>query len=804
MIKINLILCYLFFINISFATETSADLFKKVFGQDQTSKRFSVDVSLKDYLLGSASIWASGNSLEKVSGADLNLLLKDKIRESKKATYTFATNDITLENLPFKIRYSEAQLKIELLIPDEDLAPLNSAIFEDLKPYYAKDAIPNAELSFGTNYKIEKVFGMHLATPNFIEGQTDSFLNVKNIVLENQMHYLSNKNSPWYRQASKLSFDYQRKMQRFEVGDISYPVIGYQQGQSLGGVSFYRDFSLNPYLRSVPTSTYEYEIFSRSLVKTFINGALIKTEYMNTGHYSVKDVPLNNGLNHILIEVTDEFDKKKVYLFNEAGSLDLLTPELSRYSFASGYPAINNENSKNYDQSNGPLISGFYQRGINNSWTVGGYIQGNKNYSLIGANNILATNIGNFLVDYANSKNNYRNGQVIATTFQHNMSGVYWYTSHTFTTKVEYRSPWFNETGTNLENHFNISTNASYSVPLFEKLNLSISGLYQNPTTAPNAKLTYETSLTANIFNSNSLSFFVGRSRDENKLWSTQIYCFLNISFSNQETFASAFYENQTQTKRLSLINDSGKKVHDLKSSASIEDGKTLRNGTLDLQYNSNLADIGLREEATDNKNGKLIAKTSIRLLSSISFVYDKDNYGFSIGRPIANSFVIFKPAKDFIGQRFGTENDSDSGIFGESMLSGLTPYQYRRLQLNPTHLSPGHYLSQESYILYPRFRSGHLFIVGKDNLFVLKGTLIDQNKTPISLKVGYFTTADNKVLPFFTNRDGDFFIEGATSQQGILQLDEELYLPFSLTTVSEKKGIVDLGKLIITTKENL
>jgi outer membrane usher protein FimD/PapC len=296
----------------------------------------------------------------------------------------------------------------------------------------------------------------------------------------------------------------------------------------------------------------------------------------------------------------------------------------------------------------------------------------------------------------------------------------------------------------------------------------------------------------------------MGRSRDENKVWSTQVYCFFNISFQDQETFASMFYENQSQTKRLSVIRDSGKKVQDLKISATAEDNNQNRHGSLDLQYNGNLADVGIREELSTIKNGVQSSKTSLRFLSAFAFVYDNQNFAFSLSRPIANSFVIFKPANNFKGQRFGTEDDSESGLFGESLLSGLTPYQYRRLQLNPTHLEPGHYLNQESYVLFPGFRSGHLFVVGKDGLFVLKGIIRDNNKVPLPLKVGFFTTEDHKSLPFFTNRDGEFYIEGTNSTKGVIQIDDNLYSPFALTLDSNKQGIIDLGDISLTLKENL
>lgn len=78
-------------------------------------------------------------------------------------------------------------------------------------------------------------------------------------------------------------------------------------------------------------------------------------------------------------------------------------------------------------------------------------------------------------------------------------------------------------------------------MPLFERFNVAIGGTYQNPTFAENARLSYNGSLTTKIFDSSSLTAYAGRSRDEYKTWSNQIYFFFNMTFGESSTFASPF-----------------------------------------------------------------------------------------------------------------------------------------------------------------------------------------------------------------------------------------------------------------------
>ncbi|MDD4973746.1 MAG: fimbria/pilus outer membrane usher protein [Bacteriovorax sp.] len=788
--------------------ETPDDLFKKVFGKNQEIKKLVIDATLGDFYLGEIAVSMVGEKIQTLSGADLNSVLKDKIRNEKIPLYTFGAIDIEPKKLPFKITYFPAELRVALEVSPNDLRPHDANVFDELIPYYSRKAVEPAPFSFGTNYKLEDVQVRNLDQLHSFQAQTDSFMNIKGVVVENQMNYLSTRpNNPWYRQNSKLTYDRPNRMQRLEMGDINYPIIGFQQSRPLGGVSFYRDFSLNPYRATGPTSSFEYDVETRSLVRTYVNNTILKTEYMNPGRYSVKDIPLNNGINKIIIELTDDFGKKKILIFNEAGSLDLLAPGLNRYSLAVGYPSTDNDTIKKYDEKNGAFLTGFYQHGFGRRWSAGGYAQGNKNFTLLGTNNILATSYGNWAFDAVGSKNKNNTGEAAQVTYQLNLFGSYWYDSHTLTSKIEYRSPWFNEAGENFENRFDIITSISYSVPLFEKFNLALGGNYQNPRIGNDAKLGFDTSLTAKVFESSSLTFYLARNRDENKLWSTQLYFFLNMTFGDSSTFASAFYEKQSQTKRLTVIHDNGKQLNNLKMSASVDNNISTRDGTLDLQYNTTLADLGAREEVIHIKGRQTGTKTSLRFLSAFAFVHNGTDAGFSISRPIANSYVLFKPQVGWKGQRFGVQStggtDSSTGLLGESLVSGLTPYQFRRLQLDPSQLEPGYILGQESFVVYPHYRSGHLFVVGKSGMLVLKGIIVDKDKKPQPLKVGFWTSKSGTVTPFFTGREGEFFVEGVEPTVGKIQLDDEQFEAREINLESNKKGLIDIGNIELPYKES-
>lgn len=789
--------------------QSTDELYKKVFGKaSEEEKEVSIDASLGDFFIGEVKVWLAGEKIKKISGEDLEKVLSDKIREDKKSLYVFGKEALTVESLPFKINYFPSEMRLSLLISQEDMKPQDANVFDDLIPHYSRKASEPAPFSLGLNYKLEQVHTEKLAQPNSFQAQTDAFMNINKVSFENQMNYLSTRREQWIRQASRMIYDRPNRMQRIEAGDVSFPIVGYQQSILLGGVSFYKDFSLNPYRTVTPTSSFEYQIDSRSLVRTYVNNILLKTEYMTPGRYSVKDIPLNNGINKITIDMTDEFGATKTLTFNESGSLDLLAKGVSRYALASGYSSLDDEDGREYDDSKGVFTSGFYQHGFDKHWTASAYLQRNNKYSLLGSNHIFSTSFGNLSFDAAGTQNKFNTGYVTQGTYQLNLFGTYWYDSHTFTAKIENRSPWFNEVGENFKNRFDWTFTGSYSVPLFEKFNVALGASYQNPSIAENARIAYNGSLTSKIFDSSSLTFYFGKSRDEYKEWSNQMYFFFNMTFGKSSSFASAFYERESQTKRVTVIRDSGKKYNDLKVSASLDENVLSRQGSVDLQYNTILADLGARQEIVKNKKGREGYRTSARLLSSMAYVHDGRDSAFSIARPISNSFVIFKPNHDWKNQKFGVQtnsgvNDAVNGLFGESMVSGLTPYQYRRLQLDPSNLEPGYILGQESFVVYPRRNSGHLFIVGKSGLIVLKGRIVNNKGEPVALKVGFWTSSTGKNSPFFTGRNGEFLIEGVEAGMGVIQIDDESFSPLQVDLSRDKKGMVDKGDIILSQPES-
>lgn len=789
------------------AEENADDLYKKVFGHKTDQREVQASAIFEERIIGEVRIRAQGKKILSINRDDLVSALSSFVYDEKISEIKNLASAIEVKDFPFPINYQVNDLIVDFEIPNSWIKPNEQSFLDDFIPYYSKKAVAPAPFSFQLNYKAEYAYQSNRPENNSVQGVVDNSIYLNGVVLDNNYTYQELRKENWYRESTVLTYDFQDRLTRFQGGDIANNSIGFSQSKNLGGVSLFRDFSLNPYRVSYPTSRFDFSLTKRSLVRTYVNNLLIKSEYLNPGKHTLKDIPLNNGVNKILVEIEDEFGERKVLTFNEANSQDLLARGQSRFDVTLGKISRDIEDRKDYNTYDDIFYSTFFQYGQRKNLTLAAYTQGLGSFSLFGAQSILATKRGNLVLDLAKSKNEDFNGFASRLTYQLNLFGPYWYDSHTLTARVENRSPEFNETEVKSTNFFNLLSTVSYSIPIYDALSVSLGGNHSKSRVANlNDKWGGEFSLSAKISNDATLTFSYARSRDEYNKWQTLSYAFINFNLPERSTYVSAFYDHQSKLQRVTAIRDTGKRLNDLKIAAIAEQDSDSRQASIDTTYNTQLVDVGLRVEQTNPKGGENYYRAIPRLLGGLSLVYDKEQWGGTISRPINGSFAIFKSHKEFKDQSFGirsygNETESKTGLFDEALLTGMTPYQYRQVQLDPTYLEPGFSLGQESFVLFPRYKSGHLFVVGVAGRVALRGTLVDSKNNVLPYKVGYLTEVGNseKIIPFFSNKNGQILIEGVAPKKYRIQIEDFNEQEIDLFGL---KGFVNFGSVKMLSKK--
>jgi outer membrane usher protein len=103
----------------------------------------------------------------------------------------------------------------------------------------------------------------------------------------------------------------------------------------------------------------------------------------------------------------------------------------------------------------------------------------------------------------------------------------------------------------------------------------------------------------------------------------------------------------------------------------------------------------------------------------------------------------------------------------------------------------------QESFLLYPAYKSGHLIHAQIDGSSSLRATLLNRRGHPLALSTGYLSREDNptKKIPFFTNREGKVFVNGLKEGRYELYINNK-NLKTRVSIPPSSEPIEDLGVL--------
>lgn len=630
--------------------------------------------------------------------------------------------------------------------------------------------------------------------------QLDGFTYLNGIVLESEGQYLSEQERPWYRGPTTLVYDHAATMLRARLGDVTTQTIGVLPFRQVGGVSFSRNFSLNPYRSNLPSAAQEFTLSSASRVSTFVNGNLIRTEYLPAGKYELSQIPLNNGVNTIVLEIQDESGATQRYQFQQTSSLQLLYHQEARFDLTIGRPVIEENRLRRYDDQNGELYSGFIQYGVLPSLTAGLYAQKQDHFQLYGSEFNLATPIGLVSAGLAQGENHQRSGLFTSALYQLNRQGRYWYDNFQLSLSYDYRDRDFQSSLQAIGQMIQDQWRIQYSQPLTSYLSANIGAQLNRLYGVDERRKSFDLSLSLRPTPGTTLSVYSSRAWDEFGQRNDQVYAFLSMSFPKGH-FMQTTYNSTRQATRVSVSNDRLNRLRTVKAQAAIEKNDQYLEGELDLASSLPYAELGLRGAIRENRflERERASRLNLRAGTTLAFAMDESGFAAEFSRPLANSFALFAPENyegplEVRGATFYAEGAR--GPFGNTLYPNLVPYRYREVSLESVHLPAGQSFERESFVLIPHYRSGHLIRVRTSGGFAITGRLLSAEGEVLKLSTGQVLT-DEGEEPFFTNREGVFFIERVKGREVIMKVQGQEHV-FEFDETKTIDGVLDIGDLTL------
>ena len=207
----------------------------------------------------------------------------------------------------------------------------------------------------------------------------------------------------WRRGLTRLEIDQPGHLRRWTVGDqvaVARDPLG--GGALLGGVGIERAFDQDPYLVTFPQPFYQGVIETPGVVEVYANGALIGRREVGAGPFNLQNLGVPPGRSDVRVVLRDPFgNRRDLAAASYYGGSALLAPGLSDYALRLGRVR---GGSLDGDYGDDTAWQAWYRRGASDRLTLGVRGEGGGDFANAGADVALRTNLGEFGLALARSR----------------------------------------------------------------------------------------------------------------------------------------------------------------------------------------------------------------------------------------------------------------------------------------------------------------------------------------------------------------------------------------------------------------
>ena len=642
-------------------------------------------------------------------------------------------------------------------------------------------------------------------------GTLDGALRLFGPVIEGESNF---NGTDWVRRATRAVYDLPDQVIRLQAGDLFLDRTGFQNAEDAAGLSISRLYNeLAPGRNVRPTGRRSLRIDRPSDVSIFVNGRPMRRLRLQPGTYDVQDFTFFSGDNAVQIVVEDDTGRREVIDYSLFFSRDLLDPGLDEFVLFGGIEAPASNNEPDYRRSK-PVMSGYYRRGLTETFTAGINAQADSDTRMAGVSGLLATPFGSFAADLAASERNGDGfGSALALqwqllNFELGPSG-----QNSLRTTLEARSDSFAAISADdlseASNPFILDMSASYSRELGPTTSGTLSSRYAFARADASDSYGADLTLSQRFGDDWLLGVTVGYNRNgsasgtESGVLGSGVNAFISVSYAiDVRSRARATYDTRDNRTALTYSRYGGQNNNSYSIDAQLErtDEDASLNGN--VTYYGNRGEIGLAHAAnvTNLDGDTLENRTSLRPSFSLAYAGGR----LAMGRPILNSFALVGSAANLddrtvsIGPSSGDEEASSDWLM-PAMVWDLSPYSPRRLTFDVADLPVGYDLGAGAFDLNPPYKAGYDLTVGSLYNVTAIGTLFDAKGDALALGVGEavdLSGTGRQTVTVFTNRSGRFVAQGVAPGRWRLRMETTPPLEFELAIPDDAVGLFRTGDL--------
>lgn len=664
----------------------------------------------------------------------------------------------------------------------------------DLRParrphvYYPRDT--GAFFNYGLNYAGGQPSGHRSFT-----GTTQVGVRAGDLLLLSDSNYTrSGDDGRFVRLATNVTHESRLDLNRTVLGDL-YAASGYLgSAVNMGGISFSRNFSIDPYFVKQPMVDYRGFATLPSEVRVLMDGAQVRSQKIGPGPFDLRNILAFNGVHDLTITVRDAFGREETVRYPFYSTDTLLTRGLHEFSYNAGF--LRRGYGTESNDYGGFAASFFHNYGLTDSITIG--VRGEGLSDLVNAGPRMSWLIRRYgtlgLSAAASLSRGTRAGYAasLGYTYQprnaslrllYNRYTREYATISTQTTDDRTRSELGAAVGYGTSRlgsiSFDFAAVGRYTAPDSERYTLR----YSRAVTR-DANVYFSVTHTKNDSSDTrfdlGLTFHLGKD--------------VTLSASLQKEDGSDYQTVQVQ-KSAPVGEGYGYRV--AASRSGMPGGDTASVNSY-VQYNGRYGTYSA-EFRGDCGPGSADSRQSLALNASGSISYVGRTLSF--GRPVSDSYGVVKVGDlEGVGVYHNNQLVGRTDRSGRLFIPGLTSYVDNHISIDDMDIPVEYSLKEVGRYVSPPFRSGAFLSFDAVRTRSVTGRMeTGPRGKPVPMALGQAAfTLSGKEVSFITGRKGEFYLENipAGRYAGTVR-DARRACSFTLVIPSSDDAITNLGGIL-------
>lgn len=591
-----------------------------------------------------------------------------------------------------------------------------------------------------------------------------------------------NSQGKFLRGLSQFTHQNPQTLNQWTIGDINAQTGNLGGGATLGGISFGRNFSLDPYLSTAQPFNLQGAVNSPSTVEFYANNSLVRREELPPGQFELRNLIIPAGSSTTRLVIRDAFNREQVITRPFYYSPNLLQTGLSDYSLNLGFRRDNF--SKNFSYSD-PLFLGRYRQGLTDALTAGVRLEAAANLISGGGEITLNTGFGTWELGLAGSQGEGFTGYAGFLGYSYTSPKL------SFGATVRVLSPHYATSSlTPKADRSLLETRVQIGIPLGSLGSLTAGYALSN---SRDQGLSDRLSLSSSIRLSSKMNLFANVSRTHQPEQETENSLFVGLSY----IFGNRTTGNLSYQQR----NDQRTMAADLQNSLALENGLGYRLRTqfqddiqstnVQLQYQTNFGRYDLNYSKTDSQ-----ISTLINLTGGVGYIGGTP----FLSRPINNSYALVRvPGIPNVRVYLNNNQVGRTNAQGNLIVTNVLPYYGNRLSVNTADISLDYTIVDSIRYVAPPVGAGAIveFQVVKLQAFTGTISLEIGGKTIIPVYGQLTVRREGKEVQSPLGEQGQFYLENLLPGEYTAEVQyQEQVCRFDLKIPTTPDQFLDLGNL--------